>query len=378
MALGIGIISKRNYSGYPEKLRAFWQRVRDEGGTMDSLNDVVSVYRHLITEGLIDNTELLYLANGGMVQREDGGLKFVRTAFDATDNDLDGSATASAQPRLVGGIAPNSKVVASNQSGEGRKFTHPTITVSGTYTTVKMMDTGGKHEFTYVEVTTGTLTEVTWTGNLRAYIVYAGTLSAGDRTALEAKLYTIYPEIESVDIGTETVATRNFEAVATPEGNVIANVTVNADWANATVLYDAAYAAHVGTTAEKEYAGLKAAAMWCYYNNDPDNGAIYGKILNKVAEKLLTLDFLSSGFGWHIPTALERETLETNSAESLKMNGDDYWIIDNGTNTTGFTLLPSGYRDVDGTFKGINDIGGFHDQGDDFLELGLPVRLIKD
>lgn len=318
---------------------------------------------------LIDNTVLLWTPQAGLKIREDGVLKYVRTGYDMSpessaplfpSNNLDGSETASQQPRLVGGIAPNSKPAAANQSGESRSFSHPSITITGTYTVVKAINETGKLEVTYTEVTSGTLSTVTWEGSLRYYMIYAGTLSTEQRSQLEATIYAIYPEIESVQIGTQTWATRNFEAVATPLGNVIANVTDNADWANATVLYDAAYAAHVGTTTEKEYAGLKAAAMWCYYNNDPDNGATYGKLYNWYAAKLLDLDMQSAGFGWRVPTSAQFTTLANAlggtsvAGGKIKMTGLDYWTTPNtgATNESGFTGLGGGYRGgVDGTFN---------------------------
>ena len=51
-------------------------------------------------------------------------------------------------------------------------------------------------------------------------------------------------------------------------------------WAGSTELYDGIYSQTTGTTTEKEYAALKAAAMWCHYNNDISLGAVYGKLYN--------------------------------------------------------------------------------------------------
>lgn len=331
--------------------------------TTQGRSDLTKIIRHLVNNGLFFDTELLYLSNAGKIQRLDGILKYIRTAYDGarTPNDLDGSETASQQPRLVGGIAPGSKPAAANQSGESRSFSHPSITVTGTYTVVKAINSTGKLEVSYTEVTSGTLSTVTWEGTLRLYMIYAGTLSTEQRSQLEAKVYAIYPEIESVDIGTQAWATRNFEAVATPMGNVIANVTDNADWANATNLYNAAYAAHVGTTEEKEYAGLKAAAMWCYYNNDPDNGAIYGKLYNWYAAKLLDLDMQSAGFGWRVPTSADFTTLANYlggasvAGGKMKVAGTDYWNSPNtgDDNSSGFTALGGGRRNAAGLFSNI-------------------------
>ena len=43
--IGIGVLSKRNYSGFPPPLRSYWQRVAADGGTMFDFNSAISVYR---------------------------------------------------------------------------------------------------------------------------------------------------------------------------------------------------------------------------------------------------------------------------------------------------------------------------------------------
>lgn len=289
-------------------LRDYLLRVDTATGTTDEqgAKDLKAMYEFLEDEGLLDNTELLYLANAGMVQRTDGVLKYVRTAFDASndDRDLDGSATASQQPRLVGGIAPNSKVAAANLNGESRFFTHPEISFtanqawsvstlinftsktdnSGIYGgntnlfNVRLIGTTGVirifygasnyitgvsvHEFlgktalltltynngelkVYINglikhtvalsfaISLNALNAINITGtvpqnqNYLAHHIQSSALTAEQALALYNQLSSMYPEIESTTIGTQTWATRNFEAVATPLGNVIANVTEN-------------------------------------------------------------------------------------------------------------------------------------------------------
>jgi uncharacterized protein (TIGR02145 family) len=293
-------------------------------------------------------------------------LKFYKDGF-GIGLDLDGSITGTAQPRQVSGIAPGSKIAASVQtSGDVRKFTHTAVEVTGTYTLVKCLndETVGKTAVTYTEVGASTLTEVTWTGNLYAYIIYAGVITAGQRIALSAFLLSKYPEIESVTIGSQIWSLRNFEATRTALGVDIPNVTVNADWANATVLYDAAFAAEPDV-AKKERAGCIAAAMWCYYGNDAANGAIYGKLYNWYAAKLLDLDMLSAGFGWRVPTLAQFTTLANAlggasvAGGKMKMTGLNYWNTPNigATNESGFTGLGGGRRSDQGVFGFINTLG---------------------
>ena len=88
---------------------------------------------------------------------------------------------------------------------------------------------------------------------------------------------------------------------------------------------------------------------WCYYNNDPANGAIYGKLYNWYAvndPRGLAPD------GYHIPTAAEWEELENCLGGSevaggkLKEVGTSYWSPPNegATNSSGFSGLPGGSR----------------------------------
>jgi uncharacterized protein (TIGR02145 family) len=396
IGVGLGVVAKRRYSGFPFALRSFWQRVRDGGGTMFDYNSVLGLYRGLQNAGLdMDKVELLWNADGAAVVRTDGVLKFYRTGF-GIGEDLDGSATATVQPRLVAGIAPLSKIAASVQtSGEVRKFTHTGVEVSGTYTIVRCInaDSVGKTAVTYTEVESGTLSEVTWTGNLYAYIIYADEITVGQRTALSSFLLSKYPEIESVTIGSQVWATRNFEAVATPLGQVIANVTDNTIWASATTLYNDT----IGTEREK----LIAAAMWCYYNNSANNGAIYGKLYNWYAAKLLDLDMVTAGFGWRVPTSAQFTTLANAlggtavAGGKMKMTGLNYWNTPNtgATNESGFTALPSGTRTT--IFANINIADGYYTIDNDrvfcinnsaLLTIGVntdkvfgrPLRLIKE
>lgn len=98
-----------------------------------------------------------------------------------------------------------------------------------------------------------------------------------------------------------------------------------------------------------EWQSLRTGA-WCYYNNDPENGKIYGKLYNWYAvndPRGLAPE------GWHFPTFGEWKELidlvgEENRAEKIKEPGTAHWSVDSGyvTNETGFTALPAGYRSL--------------------------------
>jgi uncharacterized protein (TIGR02145 family) len=88
---------------------------------------------------------------------------------------------------------------------------------------------------------------------------------------------------------------------------------------------------------------------WCWYNNDPELGKIYGKLYNWHAVND------SRGLaptGWHIPAYSELQQLSTflgaSGGGALKQTGTTYWDSPNtgATNSTKFNALPAGQRDA--------------------------------
>ena len=87
---------------------------------------------------------------------------------------------------------------------------------------------------------------------------------------------------------------------------------------------------------------------WCYYNNDPANGAIYGKLYNVFA---VNDPRGLAPVGWHIPSFNEWTTLITClggvdvAGDKMRETGTSHWSYNNGaTNSSGFTALPGGFR----------------------------------
>ena len=209
-------------------------------------------------------------------------------------------------------------------------------------------------------------------GKIFAHIIRSQALTATEVLNEATYLRTIYPEIESVQIGTQTWATSNFEAICTPQGNIIANVTDNTIWASSQTLYTTTYDARIlagDTVTQATYAAVKAAAMWCHYNNDIAVGAIYGKLYNWFAVKLLQMDIdyynaanPTTPWGWRVPTQADFTTLSTYlggdsvSGGKLKKEGLVYWSSPNtgATNESGFSGIPSGTRRLDGTYDAIS------------------------
>ena len=117
---------------------------------------------------------------------------------------------------------------------------------------------------------------------------------------------------------------------------------------------------HIKTDEEWILAGKQGQAAWCYYDNDPANGEIYGKLYNWYAVND------SRGLapvGYHIPSDAEWleliDNLGINAGGKLKEIGTKHWNSPNtgATNETGFLAFPGGYRGSDGYFYYIGSNG---------------------
>ena len=154
-----------------------------------------------------------------------------------------------------------------------------------------------------------------------------------------------------VAICTQVWSTKNLDVTTYSDGTPIPQVTDPTQWANLTT------------------------GAWCYYNNDPAEGAAYGKLYNwyaaagiydaaSLANPSLRKNLAPTG--WHVPTDAEWTTLTTClggqdlAGGKMKETGTAHWASPNtnATNPSGFTGLPGGYRYNNGTF---NDVGGSGD-----------------
>jgi len=135
---------------------------------------------------------------------------------------------------------------------------------------------------------------------------------------------------------------RNLDVVTYRDGTPIPEITDPYEWDKSTI------------------------GAWCYYNNDPAMGAIYGKLYNWYAvndSRGLAPD------GWHIPTHAEWSELqdclggEAIAGGKLKSTGtievgDGLWHSPNtdATNESGFSALPGGYHFY-GSFNQVGLVG---------------------
>ena len=144
---------------------------------------------------------------------------------------------------------------------------------------------------------------------------------------------------QSVTIGTQTWMTTNLDVATYSNGDTIPHVTDQVQWSNLTT------------------------GAWCYYNNDPILGAVYGKLYNWYA---VNDPRGLSPIGWHIPTSDEWTTLIDYlggydvAGGKMKESGTAHWIPPNidADNNSGFSALPSGsWTNLVGRFSYLGSAG---------------------
>jgi len=115
------------------------------------------------------------------------------------------------------------------------------------------------------------------------------------------------------------------------------------------------------TDKEWKEAGENKTPAWCYYKNKTENGIKYGKLYNWYVVKD-PRGLAPQGF--HLPSDAEWTTLTKflggEDAAGTKLKSSEGWEQNgNGTNSSGFTGLPGGYRYYDGTFYNIGSNGSW-------------------
>ena len=157
---------------------------------------------------------------------------------------------------------------------------------------------------------------------------------------------TFRQPIIDVAICGQVWATRNLEVITYRNGDLIPQVTDPTQWASLTT------------------------GAWCYYNNDPANGPIYGKLYNWYA---VNDPRGLEPNGWHVPSDGEWTTLINCLGGELaaggKMKAITLWDIPSAaTNSSGFTGFPGGYCYSNGYFQNITEYGAWWSSS----ESGIP------
>jgi len=144
----------------------------------------------------------------------------------------------------------------------------------------------------------------------------------------------------TVTIGKQTWLKENLKTTHYANGDPIANVTNLSVWANLTT------------------------AAYCWYNNDPEIGKVYGALYNWY----VGADPRGLIVGWHTPTFEEFVSLSVGLDNSenflsgimLMEAGHEHWSDTKrvATNSSGFTALPNGNVSTN-TFADLKDIATF-------------------
>lgn len=139
----------------------------------------------------------------------------------------------------------------------------------------------------------------------------------------------------TIKIGIQTWMAENLKTTKYRDGSPIPNVTGNSTWNSSKV------------------------GAYCWYDNDITFKTPYGALYN--------WSTISTGnicpTGWHVPSDSEWNEITAYlggmqvAGGKMKSTGNDYWTPINigATNETGFSGLPSGQRNEDGTFFGIGN-----------------------
>ena len=183
----------------------------------------------------------------------------------------------------------------------------------------------------------------------------------------------------TITIGTQVWMVENLKTTKYNDGTAIPLVTDNAAWRNLTT------------------------PGYCWYiNNSIYKNTPYGALYNWYAVNTGKL----APTGWHVPTDSEWTVLINylggNSVAGGKLKDSTYWTSTNtcATNTTGFSAIPSGFRNYDGTFNNMGDYGywwGASTAGDfiiswdcsvsdissflrngNIFDYGFSIRCVKD
>ena len=201
---------------------------------------------------------------------------------------------------------------------------------------------------------------------------------------------------QTVTIGTQVWMTKNLDVSTFRNGDPIPEAKTDEEW---------------------EKAGENKQPAWCYYNNDPANGTIYGKLYNWYAVAGIydaaslndpSLRKQLAPQGWHIPSDAEWTILtdflggESVAGGKMKETGTTHWDSPNtgATNESGFTALPGGYRynysafysinfnsywwssteydSANSLLRNINYNYGYLGGGNHLKEFGFSVRCIKN
>jgi uncharacterized protein (TIGR02145 family) len=188
---------------------------------------------------------------------------------------------------------------------------------------------------------TTTLTGLT--ANTLYYARAYATNVAGTSYGGEVNVFTAVTDVDgnvynTVTIGSQIWMTENLKVTHYRNGDLLPNVTDIVEW------------------------NSLSTGAYCNYDNDLNNGAIYGSLYNWYA---VNDPRQIAPPGWHVPSIAEWTVLYTHlgltqpedtvAGGKMKEAGTVHWLTPNkgANNSSGFTALPSGVRAYNGTFNAL-------------------------
>jgi uncharacterized protein (TIGR02145 family) len=213
--------------------------------------------------------------------------------------------------------------------------TNPTLTGS------KTSDGTGVGNFT--SNLTGLIPTTTY--YVRAYITTSAGIAYGNEVTFKTdrEIPTTITDADgnvynTITIGTQTWLKENLKTTKYNDGSSIGFPSSNSAW----------------------QANTTGAGAW--YNNDVTNKDVYGALYNWYAIAHGNL----APVGWHVATDAEYATVIDNlgggslAGGKLKEGGTNHWTAPNtgANNSSGFTGLPGGVRNLDGSYANLG-INGF-------------------
>jgi len=145
-------------------------------------------------------------------------------------------------------------------------------------------------------------------------------------------------QIKTIQIGTQVWMVENLNVDRFRNGDLIPKARTNKAW---------------------KKAGENKQPAWCYYAKDPKNGATYGKLYNWYA---VNDPRGLAPKGYHVPSKAEWTVLTNylggENEAGTKMKSTSGWFrTGNGTNSSGFSGLPGGFRFPTGEFLWVGESG---------------------
>jgi uncharacterized protein (TIGR02145 family) len=147
-------------------------------------------------------------------------------------------------------------------------------------------------------------------------------------------------DASTVTVKTQVWLGKNLNVDHFANGDLIPEAKTNAEWKRATETQQPA---------------------WCYYDNDPANGLIYGRIYNGYA---VSDPRGLAPVGWHVSSDAEWTVVTNNFGDAttagISLKSNHGWKNNgNGDNSSGIAGLPGGFRYSNGPFNFLGKSSGW-------------------